>query len=100
MVAEVTHSPSSTNLATLWSINPSDEIVFSKNSQGDLAAKVQIKNISAKSIAFKVPNCYKSLLSNKSIFIVRGCKGIKERALWWLCQQASFVSSKVKFFLL
>lgn len=57
-VAEVTNSPSLTSSTviptSLWTINPSDEIVFSKNSQGDLAAKVQIKNISAKTIAFKV----------------------------------------------
>jgi hypothetical protein len=51
---ETSSSPSMSNLIPLLSITPSDEIVFSKNSQGDLTAKVQIKNIATKSIAFKV----------------------------------------------
>lgn len=47
-------SPPLSNLVPLLSISPADEIVFTKNLQGDLTAKVQIQNISAKSIAFKV----------------------------------------------
>lgn len=47
-------SPPVVSLAPLLSITPSDEIVFSKNSAGDLTAKVTIKNISTKSIAFKI----------------------------------------------
>jgi hypothetical protein len=52
--SEVASSPSLSSQIPLLSITPSDEIVFTKNSQGDLTAKVQIKNISAKPIAFKV----------------------------------------------
>ena len=47
-------SPPVSNFVPLLSITPSDEIVFTKNSLGDLTAKVQIKNISNKTIAFKV----------------------------------------------
>lgn len=75
-------SPPLSNLVPLLSISPADEIVFTKNLQGDLTAKVQIQNISAKSIAFKVYFLIikiSNLLSNHRIGVV--CSSMEKRLL-------------------
>ncbi len=42
------------NSANLLRLNPSDEIVFNKLPQGEIMAKVEVTNITDKTVVFKV----------------------------------------------
>ncbi len=56
-------------VSPILALNPSDEVVFAMNSQGDLVAKVVVSNISFKSIAYKVNSksfIYKTILACNS----------------------------------
>lgn len=65
----MTSSANGHDSSQLIILDPSDEIVFNQSPNGELLAKIQIKNISDKSIVYKVKSLFISLSHDTDIFL-------------------------------